>query len=117
MADFIDRYPNEVSLGQRQLTAIARAIILKPKYLLLDEITSSLDVEYVATILRLLKRVREQGIAILIITHFISFAQQSADQVLFMENGRFVETGKPEILARPQSKRLAEFLSLVSEAA
>lgn len=117
MAGFIDRYPNEVSLGQRQLAAITRAVALKPKYLLLDEITSSLDVEYVGVILRLLKRFREQGIALLIITHFISFARQSADQVLFMDSGRFVETGEPGILSQPQTKRLADFLSLVREAA
>lgn len=117
ISSFVDRYPNEVSLGQRQLAAITRAIALKPKFLLLDEITSSLDIEYVGVILRLLKRFREQGIALLVITHFISFARQSADQVLFMESGKFVETGNPEILTHPQTKRLGEFLSLVREAA
>jgi polar amino acid transport system ATP-binding protein len=81
---FLHRYPNEVSLGQRQLVAIVRALALNPRYLLLDEITSALDVEFVAKVLQLVKKRREAGAGILIITHYIGFARQSADQVLFL---------------------------------
>jgi ABC-type polar amino acid transport system ATPase subunit len=113
METFIDRYPNEVSLGQRQLAAIARAIALDPKYLLLDEITSALDVEYVSKVLGCLKKLRERGTGILIVTHLIGFAKSAADQVIFLDNGTIIESGKPEMLSSPKSKRLAEFLSLV----
>jgi ABC-type polar amino acid transport system ATPase subunit len=116
METFVDRYPNEVSLGQRQLAAIARAIALEPKYLLLDEITSALDVEYVSKVLGCLKRLRERGMGILLITHLIGFAKSAADQVIFLDNGKIIESGKPDILSSPKSKRLAEFLSLVDTA-
>jgi ABC-type polar amino acid transport system ATPase subunit len=110
---FVDRYPNEASLGQRQLCAIARALTLQPKYLLLDEITSSLDVEYVARVLQLIQKRREKGVAILIITHYIGFARRSADQVLFLEHARITERGTAEILERPGTERLQAFLSLL----
>jgi ABC-type polar amino acid transport system ATPase subunit len=110
---FVDRYPNEVSLGQRQRAAIVRALALRPKYLLLDEITSALDVEYVSLLLDHLKRVKDEGIGILLVTHLIGFARASADQVLFMDAGKIVEAGDSEILSKPKTERLAQFLSLV----
>jgi ABC-type polar amino acid transport system ATPase subunit len=110
---FRDRYPNQVSLGQRQRAAIARALALEPKYLLLDEITSSLDVEYVSALLTHLKALRNSGVGILLITHLIGFAKSSADQILFMDNGRIVERGSPDILSHPSSDRLRTFLSLM----
>lgn len=113
IAGFVDRYPNEASLGQRQLSAIARALALRPRYLLLDEITSALDVEHVARVLQLIQRRREQGVAILIITHYIGFARRSADQVLFLEQARIVERGRAEILDNPATERLKGFLSLL----
>ncbi len=116
MEDFVDRYPNQVSLGQRQLAAIARAVALDPKYLLLDEITSALDIEYVSKVLGCLKKLRERGTGILLITHLIGFAKSAADQVIFLDNGAIVESGKPSVLSSPKSKRLAEFLSLVDTA-
>lgn len=113
IASFADRFPNEVSLGQRQLGAIARAFALEPHYLLLDEITSALDVEYVAMILEKLKQLRDRGVALLLISHLIDFARKSADQIVFLDGGSVVEQGTPEILNRPQSKRLERFLGLV----
>ncbi len=111
-----DRHPNEVSLGQRQLGAIVRALALDPKYLLLDEITSALDVEYVSMILEQLKLLREQGVALLLISHLIDFARHSGDQIVFMDAGSVVEQGTPAILDNPQSGRLERFLGLVLEA-
>ena len=116
MGSFVDRYPNEVSLGQRQLAAITRALALKPKYLLLDEITSALDVEYVGLILDHLRAARDEGLAILLVTHFIGFARESASQVLFMDHGAIVESGGPETLDHPKTERLKTFLSLVISA-
>jgi ABC-type polar amino acid transport system ATPase subunit len=113
IGSFIDRFPNEASLGQRQLCAIARALALQPKYLLLDEVTSSLDVEYVARVLNMFRQRKKNGTAILIITHYIGFARSSADQVLFLDHARIVEMGGTEILDAPQSPRLRDFLSLL----
>lgn len=113
IGEFIDRYPNEASLGQRQLCAIARALALEPRYLLLDEITSSLDVEFVARVLQLIQKRRDMGVAILIITHYIGFARRSADQVLFLESARIIERGAAKILDTPESDRLRAFLSLL----
>ncbi|OQX18217.1 MAG: hypothetical protein BWK76_08195 [Desulfobulbaceae bacterium A2] len=111
-----DRFPNEVSLGQRQLGAIVRALALEPRYLLLDEITSALDVEYVAMILECLKTLRDQGVALLLISHLIDFARHSGDQIVFLDGGTLVEQGTPAILDNPQSGRLERFLGLMFEA-
>ncbi|MDX6404512.1 MAG: polar amino acid transport system ATP-binding protein [Blastocatellia bacterium] len=114
--EFAGRYPNQVSLGQRQRAAIARALALEPKYLLLDEITSALDVEHVGRLLNHIKALRAKGTGILLVTHLIGFAERAADQILFMESGAIVEAGGPELLSAPKSKRLTEFLSLVGTA-
>jgi ABC-type polar amino acid transport system ATPase subunit len=116
LSEFADRYPNQVSLGQRQRAAIARALALQPKYLLLDEITSALDVEHVSKLLNHLKTLRDRGTGLLLITHLIGFAERAADQILFMEGGTIVEAGGPELLSAPKSRRLAQFLSLVGTA-
>jgi ABC-type polar amino acid transport system ATPase subunit len=113
LGEFAGRYPNQVSLGQRQRAAIARALALEPKYLLLDEITSALDVEHVGRLLNHIKTLRAKGAGILLVTHLIGFAERAADQILFMESGAIVEAGGPELLSAPKSKRLSEFLSLV----
>jgi ABC-type polar amino acid transport system ATPase subunit len=116
MKEFIDRFPNEASLGQRQRVALARALMLGPRYLLLDEITSALDVEQITGILGYLKRLRGKDIGIFLITHLLGFARHAADQVLFMDEGRIVESGGPDILKNPQTERLARFLSVIAAA-
>jgi ABC-type polar amino acid transport system ATPase subunit len=116
MKEFIDRYPNEASLGQRQRVALARALMLKPRYLLLDEITSALDVEQIAKILSYLKQLRGKDIGIFIITHLLGFARHAADQVLFMADGEINERGGPEILKDPKTERLYQFLSVIAAA-
>jgi ABC-type polar amino acid transport system ATPase subunit len=115
VTDFANRYPNEVSHGQRQRAAIARAIALEPQFLLLDEITSALDVEHVGIVLDYLQRLRDQGVGIVLITHLIGFARDAADQVIFMEHGHIVEAGPASILSEPQTARLRDFLSLVAQ--
>lgn len=112
MSEYVDRYPNQVSLGQRQRAAIARALALEPKYLLLDEITSALDIEQVSTLLLHLKLLRDRGVGIILVTHLIGFAKQAADQILFMRSGKIEEAGGPEILTSPKSDYMLKFLSL-----
>ncbi len=114
--EFLDRFPNEVSIGQRQRAAIIRALALHPNYLLLDEITSALDVEHIAVLLRHLKDVSTRGTGILLITHLIGFAKRAADHVIFMDNGKIEEEGDADILSAPKSERLIRFLSLVGAA-
>jgi polar amino acid transport system ATP-binding protein len=116
MKDFIDRYPNEVSLGQKQRTAIVRALILKPEYLLLDEITSSLDVEQISIILSHLDTIRNQGVGIIMVTHLINFAKTVSDKVLFLEEGKIIETGGKEVLTNPKNIRVQKFLRMVEQA-
>lgn len=116
MRGFIDHYPNEASLGQRQRVALARALMLEPRYLLLDEITSALDVEQIAKILSYLKSLRGKNIGIFIITHLLGFARHAADNVVFMADGTIVEHGGPEILKNPQTERLGQFLNVIAAA-
>lgn len=116
MREFIHRFPNQVSLGQRQRAALARALVLEPKYVLLDEITSALDVEQVSATLNYLQVLRERGIGILLVTHALNFARHAADQVVFLDNGKIIEYGGSELLDSPGSSRLRSFLSKVEAA-
>ena len=116
MSDFINRYPNEASRGQQQRVALARALMLKPKYILLDEITSALDVEQVAKVLEQLQKLRDAGIGIFIITHLLGFARRASDQILFLNAGKIEEHGGSEILTNPKSERLQKFVQLIEAA-
>jgi len=116
MREFIHRFPNQVSLGQRQRAALARALVLEPRYILLDEITSALDVEQVASLLGYLEILRERGIGVLLVTHLLNFARRAADQIVFLDHGRAIESGGPEMLDHPTSERLRKFLSAVNAA-
>jgi ABC-type polar amino acid transport system ATPase subunit len=112
MQSFLDRYPNEASLGQRQRAALVRAMALNPKYILLDEITSSLDVEQVALILAEIRSLSESGVGILLITHLLHFARQAADSIVFLEGGHVIESGSKEVLMNPQEERVKNFLTM-----
>jgi ABC-type polar amino acid transport system ATPase subunit len=116
MQEFIHRYPNQVSLGQRQRAALARALVLEPRYILFDEITSALDVEQVASLLGYLEILRERNIGVLLVTHLLNFARRAADHIVFLDNGRTIESGSPTILDNPVSERLKKFLSAVQAA-
>lgn len=116
MAHFIDRFPNETSRGQQQRAALARALMLKPRYLFCDEITSALDVEQVAKVLTSLEQIKARGVGVMLITHQLGFARRAADQILFFDQGKIIEQGTPAILDDPQTPRLQEFLHLVKAA-
>lgn len=116
MEEFIDRHPNQVSIGQRQRVAIARAIALKPNYLLLDEITSALDIEQVNAVLNYLLKLKERGMGILIVSHLLNFAENASDYIVFLDNGEILETGSKDILQNPKHPRIQKFLSIVKSA-
>ena len=116
MEEFIDRYPNEVSLGQRQRTAIIRALMLNPEYLFLDEVTSSLDVEQTSIILSHLGDIKKRGVAVVVVTHLLNFAKSVSDQVIFLEHGKIVVSGDRTILENSSNERLREFTSLIKQA-
>lgn len=106
-----DRYPNELSGGEQQRAAIARALAMSPKLMLYDEPTSALDPMLVNEVLRVMKRLDEEGMTQIVVTHEMRFARDVADRVVFMEQGRVVEMGPPEqIFGRPENERTKEFL-------
>ncbi|HEY9773482.1 MAG TPA: ATP-binding cassette domain-containing protein [Planktothrix sp.] len=116
MEKFVNRYPNETSLGQRQRAALVRALLLEPKYILLDEITSSLDVEQVHLILQYLKQLAQSGIGILIVTHLLHFARNAADNIVFLDSGRVLEAGGRSVLINPSHPRVQKFVSMIESA-
>ena len=103
-----------MSGGQQQRVAIARALALRPKVLLFDEPTSALDPELVGEVLDVIRELARSGTTLIIVTHEMSFAREVADRVVFMDQGRIVETGSPQqIFTHPREPRTAEFLSKV----
>lgn len=116
MSEFIDRYSNEVSSGERQRAALVRALVLRPDYLILDEITSALDVEQINSVLSCLQSLRGEDIGILLVTHLIGFARRAADHIVFIDDGRVLESGGKEVLDFPHNDRLREFLSVIEAA-
>ena len=105
-------FPNHLSGGQKQRVAIARALAMRPNLLLLDEVTSALDPELVGEVLQVIKRLANQGMTMVIVTHEMAFAGDVANKVIFMEDGQIKESGSPaEILVTPSSERLKLFLS------
>lgn len=113
LAGLLNRYPNQVSIGQRQRAAIIRALILQPRYLLLDEVTSALDVEHVGNFLQMIVALKQKGMGILLVTHLLGFAKKASDKVLFMDHGEIAESGSSDILVSPSSERLKKFVGLV----
>jgi polar amino acid transport system ATP-binding protein len=109
-----DSYPDRMSGGQQQRTAIARALANDPRLLLLDEVTSALDPELVGEVLDLIGELKAQGMTILMATHEMDFCRRAADTVCFLDNGVVAESGPPErVLGAPTSPRLQQFLSRV----
>jgi cystine transport system ATP-binding protein len=105
------QYPYQLSGGQQQRVGIARALAIKPQLMLFDEPTSALDPELVGEVLTAMKDLAAQGWTMVVVTHEIRFAQQVADQVLFMDDGVIVERGTPaQVLTRPSSERARQFL-------
>ena len=112
--DKADVYPSTLSGGQKQRIAIVRALAMEPKVMLFDEPTSALDPEMVGEVLDLMKKLADDGMTMVIVTHEMGFAREVATRVLFMDGGVIAEENTPEeFFANPQSPRLKEFLSKV----
>jgi cystine transport system ATP-binding protein len=109
-----DQYPYQLSGGQQQRVGIARALALRPKLMLFDEPTSALDPELVGEVLQVIKDLARQGWTMVVVTHEIRFAQQVADQVLFIEGGLVLESGPPsQVLVAPTQARTRQFLQRI----
>lgn len=117
LADKAEQYPDLLSGGQQQRVAILRAVITKPKVLLLDEVTSALDPILIAEVLSLISELKSEGMTMMIATHEMGFAKRVADQVLFLHQGEIIEAGSPtEILESPKTSELQDFLGALREA-
>ena len=115
LADKADAYPSQLSGGQQQRVAIARALAMKPKVMLFDEPTSALDPEMVGEVLDVMRKLAEEGMTMVIVTHEMGFAKEVASRVVFMEDGKIKAEGTPEEIFSPdtENQRLRDFLSKV----
>ena len=112
-----DQYPDRLSGGQQQRVAIIRSIALRPRLLLLDEITSALDPVLVNEVLSTVRDLKNDGMTMVLATHEMGFAKQVADEVCYLEGGQIVERGSAaQIIEEPQDKRTRDFLKRVHEA-
>jgi polar amino acid transport system ATP-binding protein len=104
-------FPSRLSGGQKQRVGIARALAMKPELLLFDEPTSALDPELVGEVVAVMKKLAESGSTMLVVTHEMSFARETADEVILMDGGRVVESGKPStFFTKPKTDRARQFL-------
>jgi L-cystine transport system ATP-binding protein len=114
LSDKYDAYPSQLSGGQQQRVGIARAVALNPEVILFDEPTSALDPELVGETLEIIKKFAKSGITMVVVTHEMSFAQDVASKVIFMDGGVIVEEGTPnEIFVRPKEERTKQFLKRI----
>lgn len=104
-------YPCELSGGQQQRVAIARALAMKPNILCFDEPTSALDPELTGEVLKVIRKLAEKRMTMIIVTHEMTFAHEVSDKIIFMDSGVIAEQGGPEILDQPRSDRLRAFLT------
>jgi polar amino acid transport system ATP-binding protein len=111
LEDKVDAYPAQLSGGQQQRVAIARAVAMEPKLMLFDEPTSMLDPELVGEVLEVMRNLARAGMTTVVVTHELQFAREACDNLVFMDQGKVVETGPPnEVLRAPKNERTKEFL-------
>lgn len=114
LEDKADVYPNQLSGGQKQRIAIARALAMSPDVMLFDEPTSALDPEMVGEVLNVMKELAGEGMTMVVVTHEMGFAREVGSRILFMDDGKIVEEGKPkDIFSNPKNPRTKDFLSKV----
>lgn len=116
LGERLDFYPSKLSGGQQQRVAIARALAMEPKIMLFDEPTSALDPELVGEVLHVMKSLAEEGMTMLVVTHEMKFANDVADRVIFMADGKVVEDAPAKsFFQNPQTERAQQFLRQVNE--
>jgi polar amino acid transport system ATP-binding protein len=114
LQDKLSTYPVALSGGQQQRVAIARALAMQPKLMLFDEPTSALDPELVGEVLDAMRQLARDGMTMIVVTHEMGFAREVADEVVFMDDGVVVESGRPDqVLSNPRHERTRTFLSKV----
>jgi ABC-type polar amino acid transport system ATPase subunit len=112
--DKANAYPAQLSGGQQQRVAIARALAMRPKVMLFDEPTSALDPEMINEVLDVMRKLAYEGMTMMVVTHEMGFAREVASNVIFMDQGRIIETGTPEGFFRnPENERTRQFLSKI----
>ncbi|MGY3036920.1 ABC-type polar amino acid transport system ATPase subunit [Bradyrhizobium sp. USDA 4354] len=112
--DQVEKFPGQLSGGQQQRVAIARALCMRPKIMLFDEPTSALDPEMVKEVLETMKKLAEEGMTMLCVTHEMGFAREVADRIVFMNEGKVVEQAAPEeFFNHPKSERARTFLDQI----
>nr|WP_297457686.1 amino acid ABC transporter ATP-binding protein [uncultured Halomonas sp.] len=108
------KYPGQLSGGQQQRVALARALAMEPRLMLFDEPTSALDPEMIGEVLDAMRKLANDGMTMMIVTHEMGFAREVADRVIYIHGGQIVEQGPPhEVLDNPQNERTQSFLSRV----
>ena len=114
LGEHMQHYPEQLSGGQQQRVAIVRALAMQPEIMLFDEITSALDPELVGEVLDVLRRLRDEGMTMVLATHEMGFARELADKVCFLNEGVICEEGPPEaVFTAPQKERTRAFLARV----
>ncbi|MCZ7450805.1 amino acid ABC transporter ATP-binding protein [Agrobacterium rhizogenes] len=106
-----NHYPEQLSGGQQQRGAIARSLAMEPKVMLFDEVTSALDPKLTGEVLRVIEKLAESGMTMIMVTHEMNFARKVADRVIFMHRGLVHEEGDASILSAPTTSELQDFLS------
>jgi polar amino acid transport system ATP-binding protein len=114
LEDKIAAYPQQLSGGQQQRVAIARALAMEPRLVLFDEITAALDPELIGEVVRVLDRLAQDGMTMVLVTHEMGFARRSADTIVFMHQGRIWEKGPPaKLFGGPRTAELASFIDAI----
>jgi glutamate transport system ATP-binding protein len=114
IAEKADSYPAELSGGQQQRAAIARALAMEPKVMMFDEPTSALDPEMIKEVLDVMVELAASGMTMIVVTHEMGFARSAANRVVFMDQGRIVETAEPNtFFSAPRTERAKDFLSKI----
>jgi polar amino acid transport system ATP-binding protein len=114
LADKVLEYPDRLSGGQQQRVAIVRALAMKPRLMLLDEVTSALDPELVAEVLEVIRELAEQGMTMVIATHEMGFARDIAHRICYLHEGVILEQGPPDrIFSEPEHERTRQFLQRI----
>lgn len=114
LKDKITSYPGTLSGGQQQRVAIARSLAMKPSLMMFDEVTSALDPELIGEVLKVMEKVAEEGMTMLVVSHEMGFAKHAAQKVIFLHEGNISETGTPEeIFDNPKGLNLQKFIKAI----